>query len=302
LNDAELRGVARVFGGSSVLSFNGGNAGAILPKELYTGFSDLLEPLSADSAVDLPVFLPLPRTGSSVLWDVLGGCVGMDARTSDGGQYVGDVKASALSGRQVLFAPSLPSASSALSQSPSLGRAFLLLRHPVKRLVSSFHDARARSSDPSDPIHSMTTVEYAGSDMFVDNEVVRMLSGAVEGENVHMGHVEIAVEALRTKVLVGISEFLDESLVRFEQYFGWWDAVLERTSNLATSGVGAAGQGSSVLQCQRDRIAAGDRRGEVAQPKPGNEEFRELVRLNWADVQLYHAAKKAFGEQAALVD
>ena len=163
------------------------------------------------------------------------------------------------------------------------GRIFALFRHPVKTASSMYYWLRETQRDVS----SLTLLQYASSDQAgVDNPLVRALTGEDRYEGLGTSHLGHSREVLRRYVLVGLPEFMDASLVRFEQYFGWWDGVADDVGR---------------LRCQADLIMKGDTRGEHKSPDPGTPEYKALAVLHWADLELYHFAKELFEQQAALI-
>ncbi|KAL7471623.1 hypothetical protein ACHAXS_013044 [Conticribra weissflogii] len=97
------------------------------------------------------------------------------------------------------------------------GRAVLLVRHPFERAVAAFDDFKVINKEIS---AGMTLVDYVESDFFEDNILTRSLSGNFDTplakEDIH-----IAKEVLKRKFIVGLFDRMQESLERFEMFFGW---------------------------------------------------------------------------------
>lgn len=117
--------------------------------------------------------------------------------------------------------------SAELFKTTSQARLFTMMRHPVKQAIDMFYyEQRATWAGPDDYDFEkgyMSLAKYAISDKVVENVMVRSLAGVSDDEEVTSAHVEIAKDVLRRKFLIGIIEWFDLSVVRFEKYFGWWD-------------------------------------------------------------------------------
>ena len=93
------------------------------------------------------------------------------------------------------------------------GRAFTILQHPVRRAESLFHSRH-------------TTLEWLGlpgfieSDHYIDNWLVRSLTNIKRGD-ITEDHFTVAKGILARKFLVGIDEYLEETIKRLEIYYGW---------------------------------------------------------------------------------
>ena len=100
-------------------------------------------------------------------------------------------------------------------------RFFSVMRHPVERAVSLFYYLQnatwERTYDPT--LQNMTLEEYATSEKAESNWMVRMLNN--EPAAVDERHLNIAKEILKDKVLIGLTEKMEDSVARFYSYFGW---------------------------------------------------------------------------------
>jgi len=277
------------------------------------------------TAEDQPALVHVPRAGGTTLAKLMSHCLGMvtaskmvtmdpnqngllpyntlaiNTHTVTGARYL-NVDPSTHEGLdRAVFLNAVPSRladvviahdlqwSSPLYDSVHRSRLFLMIRHPVKREVDQFYYMqRSTWEDDYDPaIASMTLEEYAASDKMVENYVVRMLLHRTT-EEVTPEDVETAKHILRRKFLVGVHEWFDLSVVRFERYFGWWEdrGVLTNTT---------------VNYCHHKKIADGDGRGDFPRTEPGSLAHKRLAVRNWADLELYFYAKNLFYRQAALV-
>jgi hypothetical protein len=170
------------------------------------------------------------------------------------------------------------------------GRVFAMFRHPVKRLVDQFYyrqHATWESTFDAD-LAAMWLDDYSMSDKFVENFEVKSLLGIKHDATLTVADLDVAKEVLRRKVIVGIFEWFDVSIVRFEKYFGWWTSA-----NVM--------QNYTINNCHYDFIEGGDHQGNHP-PVPHKETtYKRLEVRNWADNELYHYAKNLFAEQAKLL-
>ena len=102
------------------------------------------------------------------------------------------------------------------------GRAFTILRHPVKLAASLFYYRRIATWEPTyrPEFNDITLMEYVEMDGYYDNWMVRMLTNAKLG-GLNDGHLELARSILERKFVVGMSEHMDETFRHFEMYYGW---------------------------------------------------------------------------------
>lgn len=103
-----------------------------------------------------------------------------------------------------------------------MGRAFTIMRHPVKLAASLFYYRRIATWEPTyrPDYKDMTLQEYVDMDGYYDNWMVRMLSNAKLG-GLNEGHLELAKTILKNKFIVGISDHMDETFRQLEMYYGW---------------------------------------------------------------------------------
>lgn len=275
--------------------------------EIQTGFAGTY---TKDSKNDnIPFLWYIPRSGGGMIRNICSQCLGLTLASEVGGtlpkppgektlavvsvgnyKYV-NVDTSTVEG--IAEAKALGLASSGMAQlviSPRIregaalfdsrkGRAFAFLRNPVERAVSMFYFLQ-KHNVPS--IAKMTLEEYAKSPHVENNWMVRMLSGKMEGE---VGEKELAIakEVLRTKVVVGLMEWKEESIQRFAWYF-----------HLPSV------QGKQA-QCQT-RILTGDfRTNESAKGKikEGSQAWTLILWQNKLDMKLYKYAKALYLQQGA---
>lgn len=219
--------------------------------------------------------------------------INADPSTTDGLQKLADggivtAGATADSGADVIITQRLE-ASKMLFSSAGKGRLFVMLRNPIKRVVDQFYYRQRATWEAGydSTLAIMSLEEFAASDRLVENFVVRSLVHKLTTD-VTAADVELAKNILRQKFVVGIFEWFDLSVVRFEKYFGWWDehSVLTDTA---------------VNHCHYDRISTGGHVGTHPKAENGSEAYKKIAVRNWADLELYFYAKNLFYQQAALI-
>lgn len=170
-------------------------------------------------------------------------------------------------------------------------RAFVMMRHPAKRAVEQFyylqHATWEKNFDAV--VAAMSLEDFASSEKFIENFEVRMLNGITD-TSVEITEVELnlAKAVLRRKFIVGIFEWFDVSIVRFEKYFGWWeqmDVLKNQTIN----------------NCHYTIIEGSDQANSNPKVVHTEKVYTTIMNRNWADIELYHYAKTLFAEQAILL-
>lgn len=156
------------------------------------------------------------------------------------------------------------------------GRAFTLLRHPVDRAVSMYY--YIQKTDPA--AANIPLIEYARGQGIENNWMVRYLINQIDGD-LDRNALDQAKMVLKRKFLIGLLEQKEESIKRFQAYFGWEypenDAALaEKQSfcinSMLTDGINTNADGYEV-------------------PKKGTQEYALIAHQNQFDVKLYEYAK-----------
>lgn len=112
--------------------------------------------------------------------------------------------------------------STVFSKSYHMGRAFTILRHPVKLAASLFYYRRIATWEPTyrPEYNNITLQEYVETNGYYDNWMVRMLSNAKIG-GLNDSHLELAKRILKEKFVIGISDHMDETFRMLQVYYGW---------------------------------------------------------------------------------
>jgi hypothetical protein len=123
--------------------------------------------------------------------------------------------------------------------------------------------------------------------------MVRSMVSKRAGGVIDATDVQVAVEIMRRKMIVGFVDDMKESIRRFETYFGWSAVDIYRGGEL-----------KPAAECKATYLDKESRGGSNSNKHPpvlpGSEAHRLLSDLNWADIILYEKAKTIFEEQTSL--
>ena len=118
--------------------------------------------------------------------------------------------------------------------------------------------------------------------------VVNQRGGALEQSD-----LDVAIEIMRRKMIIGFMSDMTESFRRFEAYFGWSAVDIYRQGMLKRAD-----------ECKAkylDKEKGGGANTHSHPPVvPDTEAWRLLAQLNWADIALYQKAQEIYKEQASL--
>ena len=180
-----------------------------------------------------------------------------------------------------------------LHQSASLfnpqnnGRLFTLLRHPIERAASSYgmYLQQEKARNPASP--PMSISDYAKSNRVENNWMVRFLSNKMSGP-LENGDLVLAKDILKHKFIVGLLDQKEESLQRFNMYFGW-NTQPARNKLDPT-------ERHKCIQRNLAQAPASNKFATVP-VKEGSKEYKLLLLQNSFDMELYIYAKQLFQEQ-----
>jgi len=168
------------------------------------------------------------------------------------------------------------------------GRIFALFRHPVDRAVSMYTYLQNTDTDPihAKALASMTIEQYAESSYAEDNWLTRYLSNDPENELTN-AHVEVAKDMIRRKVLIGLADRREESMERFEKFFGWKYIFHPEKQE----------------ECRSALLAKGDDSDnpDMLVPKLGSYPYELLSQKNLYDIELYEYVVSLFADQEQFV-
>ena len=102
------------------------------------------------------------------------------------------------------------------------GRMFTMLRHPVEISISLFYylGTATWEKEYDQSWSNMTLMEFAQSNLVRENWMTRYLTDELEAPLTHQ-HVAVATQILAEKCIIGLIDKMEESIKRFETYFGW---------------------------------------------------------------------------------
>ncbi|KAL7531613.1 hypothetical protein ACHAXR_004134, partial [Thalassiosira sp. AJA248-18] len=160
-----------------------------------------------------------------------------------------------------------------------MGRAFTIMRHPVKLAASLFYYRRIATWEPTyrPDYKDMTLLDYVATDGYYDNWMVRMLTNAKLG-GLNEGHLELAKKIIKEKFIIGISDHMDETFRHLEKYYGWAE---------------------SKEGCVNFHLhSAPSNKNKYPSPDRGGEAWKIITEKNKYDMALYYFALEIFGDQS----
>lgn len=180
---------------------------------------------------------------------------------------------------QIVITPYIYETNSLLAPNPTLmGRYFGLFSHPVERIVHIYN--KLKLTDPE--VSIMTFEQYAASTKLENNYLTRTLANLQIGE-LGEEHMQIAMEVIRRKFLVGLTKNRADSLVRFEQFFQWTFRMNPEEQQICISRILENGVTDVVL------------------PVQGSTEYQLIEFQNQFDLQLYAYIESLFIQQEQFV-
>eukprot|EP00591_Stephanopyxis_turris_P005329 CAMPEP_0195524684 /NCGR_PEP_ID=MMETSP0794_2-20130614/24658_1 /TAXON_ID=515487 /ORGANISM="Stephanopyxis turris, Strain CCMP 815" /LENGTH=562 /DNA_ID=CAMNT_0040654957 /DNA_START=357 /DNA_END=2045 /DNA_ORIENTATION=- len=170
------------------------------------------------------------------------------------------------------------------------GRIFTIFRHPVDRAARVYAYLKNADWEPtySPMLASMSIEQYAESSYAEDNWMTRYLSNDPDAEaTLTNAHLEVAMDIVRRKFLVGLSDKIEESLERFEKFFRWKYSV----------------DPSNQEKCREVLLEKGANSShKVEIPQPGSQAYDLLAAKNVYDIKLYEYVESLFKEQEQFVE
>lgn len=103
------------------------------------------------------------------------------------------------------------------------GKTFTILRHPIDLALSLFHYRRKATWERSyrKDWMTMTFTDYVSSEQYMDNWMVRQLTGTMPWIPLNNSHLERAKTIMRRKIYVGVLTEMDETLRQLKWHYGW---------------------------------------------------------------------------------
>uniref|UniRef100_A0A7S2E7J6 Sulfotransferase domain-containing protein n=1 Tax=Ditylum brightwellii TaxID=49249 RepID=A0A7S2E7J6_9STRA len=235
--------------------------------------------------------------------DIVNGILNMDTHSLKG--ITSSKEAGIISNNYAnLLVSSLLHEASALFTPQKSGQLFTIMRHPIHTSVSLFYYlSYAKWEQFYNPeFGNMTLYEYASSSgsnsdghaAMIDNWLVRYLSHEERGE-ISIWHLNFAKEMLETKFVIGLFDHLEESIFRFQYYFGW----NHDNHNSSSSGGGnhTAMTKAKKTQCVCNSMKRHFNQHEHAEIVEGSDEWNLLLEKNKYDMELYEFAIDLYERQ-----
>mmetsp|Transcript_31213 Transcript_31213/g.44313 ORF Transcript_31213/g.44313 Transcript_31213/m.44313 type:complete len:483 (-) Transcript_31213:891-2339(-) len=209
--------------------------------------------------------------------DNLGHYANVDPTTCEGidrAEQLGAVESELI---HVVATPLLAEASRLFENKMRTGRVFALFRHPVEEALSDFR--WRRELPPSDPQYippEMTLGKFVESPNLVTNSMTKLLANITDDSTISDAQVMVAKKVVHERLLVGLTDSYDESVLRFFDYFGW---------------------SMHDSSCPANFRAARDTRLDHPPLQEKSQEHKTLADRNWADVEVYEFAREVFMDQ-----
>jgi hypothetical protein len=136
----------------------------------------------------------------------------------------------------------------------------------------------------------MSIHDYADSNKIIDNFFTRSLLDIAQDAQISANDLATAKSVLRQKFIIGIFEWYNASIARFEKYMGWWEKYNVESDK-------------TINQCHLDEVSAhSNDAGKNPDVPTGGTTWNKIVIRNWADLELYFYAKHLYSEQSVLFE
>ena len=177
------------------------------------------------------------------------------------------------------------------------GRCFTMIRHPVDRAVSMFHNLQRTGNKA---VEGMSLIQYANSPLAEENWMVRMLTNSMDAKRLGQQHLQIAKEIIGRKCLLGFTERLEESMNRFAKFFRWEEikSVNTHHSIVKTKEKGV----KEKRECVQKYVKEGLNRHQYKKVSQEEKVWQILKQKNELDMELYWYAEALFYKQNVVYD
>lgn len=175
-------------------------------------------------------------------------------------------------------------------------RMFAMFRHPIERQVSRFFYLRKATWEPTYNTHwqTMSLTEWASRQRGEDNFMVRKLVGKDPKAELGPDDLNLAIEIIRRKFLIGLLDRYQESIHRFNVYLGVDESlprnqqcINEFTESKKSDTRGKKNEGNSY---------------EHPEVKEGTQAWKSLAKIHSYDVALFKFIRTEYGQQAKLFE
>mmetsp|Transcript_8504 Transcript_8504/g.11705 ORF Transcript_8504/g.11705 Transcript_8504/m.11705 type:complete len:376 (-) Transcript_8504:33-1160(-) len=211
--------------------------------------------------------------------------VNVETNTYDGIEHAKELGLAESSLADVIFSSRLPAAMDMFNPN-NRGRVFALFRHPIERAVSLYYYRQIATWEKGDGVYRPELANIPIEEFFErkknksDNNMIAMLLNKDRREPVTDDDLEFAKEILRTKVLVGLTSQMEESVERFDTYFGW-------------------NKNEKRPMCQKSYIEHKTNSNKYERVGEGSLVWEYLSNILYYDIQLYEYAVELFEDQKA---
>mmetsp|Transcript_17618 Transcript_17618/g.24847 ORF Transcript_17618/g.24847 Transcript_17618/m.24847 type:complete len:698 (-) Transcript_17618:36-2129(-) len=286
-----------------------------LISKIESHFADVSLPFNPKT--DLPILWHIPKSGGTSMQDIFGNCIGLvqadevgvtnghgsdkslkvvtiagakyvnvDVTTTAGIKRAIDMNFAASGLADVVVTGHLDEVSNIFEPPKNLGKCFTLMRHPVKRAISIFYYLQWASWESTYHAkwQNITIDQYAQSSEAESNWMVRMLNQKLTGP-LDRSDVERAKDILKQKCLIGMLEDFDNSLNRFESFFGWRIGIDQKEK----------------MKCQEHVLKNKDNSHPHEKYEPGSYVWELLKARNLYDIELFSFAGQLYREQESLI-
>ena len=268
-----------------------------------------------DDQKEVPVFWRIPRSASSTVEFALSYCYRMvmanggheaqdeklgiiqvgtgaqylnvDMSTQAGIQHAKDMNIGSSDMVNVISTPFLFETAAEIFKGSGgkTGKCFTLLRHPVDRAISQYHLYQMdESGNPNTAQYKGMSIDEFADAVSENNWLVRFLANKRSG-NLTWQDLEVAKEVFGHKCLVGLVDKIDESLARYERFFGWDKKIPDSDRK---------------DKCVRQYLDSGNKRQEHPTYE-GTTAWETLRKKNEYDEILYEYAKNLFQQQEKIM-
>ena len=272
-----------------------------------------------DESKDVPVFWRIPRSASGTVESVLSYCyrmvlansmgtanghdqdtkldvvqlgtgamyVNVDMATPTGIQHAKDMNLGSSDMVNAVVTPFIfETAANIFKDTSKSGKCFTLLRHPVDRAVSLYHHYQIdESGNPNTAQYKGMSIDEYADNVAENNWLVRFLTNK-RGGNLTWQDLEAAKDVFGKKCLIGLVDRIDESLSRYEHFFGWDKKISDSDRK---------------DKCVRQYLDSGDRRQEHPTYE-GTTAWETLRKKNEYDEILYEYAKNLYEQQSSIYE
>lgn len=182
-------------------------------------------------------------------------------------------------------------------------RMFALFRHPIDRAVSKFYYLQKATWEPTynKVWAKMSFKEWASRDRGDNNWMVRKLIGKGPRDQLNVQDLDLAMELVRAKFVVGLMGKMEESVHRFNLMLGIDPSTPENQEciNQFTSS-----QGDSHAAKNKAKIVKKNEWNSYAHPEVemGSPAWVSLSKIHMYDNLLYRFIEELFTEQRIMFD